>query len=345
MGIAREYAGRDGVMAVALVPPSMDFTIRPFAEADRAAIKALWLIAFTEFPDDPDANIDFCLRSGHGALFVGCLNGEVIGTILAGHDGHRGWIYHLATHPDRRGRGYARRLVAHAEAFLAGLGVPKVNLQIRAHNGAVQDFYERLGYAVEPRIQMGKRFSVTPPLRLAEAERDGKLEITITYLEMLHRPRLPAPPPPALKLAVLRADAVSVPFYRYLYDTVGAPWLWYERRGMSDADLAAAIQHPDVDVFVLFADGEPAGYAELDRRGGPDIELAYFGLVPAFIGRKLGPWLLHWAIDAAWTREPGRLWVHTCSLDHPKAIAHYQRAGFVPYRQEKKIIADPRPLL
>ena len=210
-------------MAVALVPPSKDFAIRPFAEADRTAIKALWRIAFAEFPDDPDTNIDFCRRTGHGALFVGCLDGEVIGTILAGHDGHRGWIYHLATHPDQRGRGYARRLVAYAETFLAGLGVPKLNLQIRANNAAVQGFYERLGYAVEPRIQMGKRFSATPPLRLAEAERDGKLEITITYLEMLRRPRLPAPPPPALKLAVLRADAVSVPFYRYLYDTVGSP--------------------------------------------------------------------------------------------------------------------------
>ena len=76
----------------------------------------------------------------------------------------------------------------------------------------------------------------------------------------------------------------------------------------------------------------------------PDIELAYFGLVPGFIGRKLGPWLLHWVVDAAWAREPKRVWVHTCSLDHPKAIAHYQRAGFSPYRQERKTIADPRPL-
>jgi GNAT superfamily N-acetyltransferase len=332
-------------MAVALVPPSMSFTIRPFAEADRPAIKALWRIAFAEFPDDPDTSIDFCLRSGHGVLFVGCVDGNVIGTILAGHDGHRGWAYHLATHPEHCGRGYARRLVARAETFLAGLGVPKINLQIRTENAAVQDFYARLGYEAEPRIQMGKRFSKTPPIQLAGAEGDGMLEISITYLEMLRRPRLPAPPPPALRLAVMRADAVSVPFYRYLYDTVGAPWLWYERRTMSDADLAAAIQHPDVDVFVLFAGGEPAGYAELDRRRMPDIELAYFGLVPAFIGRKLGPWLLHWAVDAAWAREPKRVWVHTCSLDHPKAIAHYQRAGFSPYRQERKAIADPRPLL
>ena len=97
-------------------------------------------------------------------------------------------------------------------------------------------------------------------------------------------------------------------------------------------------------MFVLYAGGEPAGYAELDRRSAPDIELAYFGLLPEFIGRTLGPWLLHWAIDAAWAREPQRLWVHTCSLDHPRAIALYQRAGFVPYKQERKLIPDPRPL-
>jgi ribosomal protein S18 acetylase RimI-like enzyme len=332
-------------MALAPVPPSVDFSIRPFAEADRTAVKALWRTAFAEFPDDPDANIDFCLRTGHGALFVGCLNGQLIGTILAGHDGHRGWIYHVAIHPDQRGQGYGRRLVAHAEAFLSRLGVPKLNLQIRSNNSAVQSFYEKLGYAAEPRIQMGKRFSIAPPLQLPGAERDGKLEVAITYLEMLRRPRLPAPPPPALKLAVLRADAISVPFYRYLYNTVGGPWLWYERRFLSDADLGAILRHPEVDVFVLYASGEPAGYAELDRRAMPDIELVLFGLMPHFIGRKLGPWLLHWAIDAAWTREPQRLWLHTCNLDHPRAIAHYQRAGFVPYRQEKKIIADPRPLL
>lgn len=333
-------------MALSLVPVPGSFIIRPFREDDRPAVKAIWLAAFTEFPDDPDRNIDFCLRSGHGALFVGCVGDEIVGTILTGHDGHRGWIYHLATDPGHRGRGYAKRLVAHAEAYLAARDVPKVNLQIRAGNAAVQGFYERLGYAVESRINMGKRFSATPPLTLPDGDQigPGRLEVVVTHLEMTRRPRLPAPPPPALKLAVLRADMITIPFYRYLYNTVGAPWLWYERRRMSDTDLAASTQHPDVDVYVLYVGGEPAGYAELDRRGMPDIELAYFGLMPAFLGRKLGPWLLHWAVDAAWTRDPQRVWVHTCSLDHPRAIAHYQRAGFVPYRQERKIIPDPRPL-
>jgi ribosomal protein S18 acetylase RimI-like enzyme len=333
-------------MPIALVEPAQGLVIRPFEERDREAVKTLWRAAFSEFPDDPDEDIDFCRRSGHGALFVGSLGDTVIATVLAGHDGHRGWLYHVATAPEHRGRGYARQMIAHAEAHLAARGVPKINLQIRAGNSAVQGFYERLGYAVEPRIDMGKRFSKTPPLAPVEPDqpRPGALELVITHLEMTQRPRLPAPPPPALRLAVLRPTAVSVPFYRYLYNTVGAPWLWYERRAVADSDLAAVVQHPDVDVYVLYADGEPAGYAELDRRHMPDIELAYFGLVPAFIGRKLGPWFLHWVIDAAWARNPDRLWVHTCNLDHPRAIAHYQRAGFVPFKQERKLVLDPRPL-
>lgn len=334
-------------MALTLAaPPPPRFTIRPFREDDRAAVKKLWREAFVEFTDDPDYSIDFCLRTRHGALFVGLLGEALIGTLMTGHDGHRGWLYHVATAPEHRRRGFAKRLVAHAEAYLAALGVPKINLQIRTANEAVRDFYVRLGYREEPRIQMGKRFSTTPPLALAGDDEVpiGQLGVAITHLEMRQRPRLPAPPPPALKLAVLRADAITVPFYRYLYNTVGGPWLWYERRRMRDDELAAVIRHDDVDVFVLYAGGEPAGYAELDRRAMPDIELAYFGMLPEFIGRKLGPWLLHWVIDAAWARDPERLWVHTCSLDHPRALALYQRAGFVPYKQERKLIADPRPL-
>jgi ribosomal protein S18 acetylase RimI-like enzyme len=336
-------------MALTLAAPTPGaFAIRPFREADRAAVKALWRAAFPELSDDPDWSIDFCLGSKHGALFVGCLLGdEVVAALMAGHDGHRGWLHHVATASEHRGRGYARRLLAHAESYLAALGIPKINLQLRSDNEAVTGFYEELGYRVEPRIQMGKRFSVSPPLALegVDGVGVGQLRISITHLEMTRRPRLPAPPPPALKLAVLRADSVSAPFYRYLYNTVGGPWLWYERRLLSDAELGAIVRHPDVDVFVLYAGGEPAGYAELDRRAMPDIELVYFGLVPDFIGRKLGPWFLHWVIDAAWAREPERLWVHTCSLDHPRAIAHYQRAGFVPFKQEQTLIADPRPLL
>ena len=76
----------------------------------------------------------------------------------------------------------------------------------------------------------------------------------------------------------------------------------------------------------------------------PEIELAYFGLLPGFIGRGLGGFFLRALVDNAWAANPKRLWLHSCNFDHPSAFAHYQRAGFVPYKQETKRIEDPRPL-
>ncbi|HLI10859.1 MAG TPA: GNAT family N-acetyltransferase [Alphaproteobacteria bacterium] len=171
---------------------------------------------------------------------------------------------------------------------------------------------------------------------------DGKLPIVVTYLEMLGAPkRLPAPAP-ARKLALLQAEKMPVHFYRYLYNTVGEPWLWYERRALDDAMLAEAIHDPRVEIYVLYVAGSPAGYAELDRRRDAEIELAYFGLIPDFIGQGLGTYLLNWTVDTAWRHGPKRLWVHTCNLDHPRALQTYQRAGFVAYKQDKRVIDDPR---
>ena len=171
---------------------------------------------------------------------------------------------------------------------------------------------------------------------------DGKLELTVTYLEMLAAPTRPPHPAPKRKLALLRAEAMPVHFYRYLYNTVGEPWLWYERRLMDDAALAAVIHDARVELYMLYAGGVPAGFAELDRRKDDEIELAYLGLVPDFIGTGLGGYLLDWTIDTAWRYRPRRLWVHTCNLDHPRALQTYQKAGLVAYRQETTTIDDPR---
>jgi len=176
----------------------------------------------------------------------------------------------------------------------------------------------------------------------SEDAASGTIETVITFLEMRAAPRSPRLTPPAGKLAFLRAEKPTLSYYRYLYNTVGEPWLWYERRALDDAALAATVHDPMVEIYVLYVDGVPAGFAELDRREAPEIELAYFGLIPEFIGRGLGKHLLHWAIEAAWSHAPERLWVHSCTLDHPKALAIYQRAGFLAYRQETKVFDDPR---
>ena len=150
----------------------------------------------------------------------------------------------------------------------------------------------------------------------------------VTYLEMTGPPASTPLPAPRPGLEIRCARRPNVAFYRFLYATVGEPWTWTVRRWLSDAELAAILDDPRVEVNVLWVDGVPAGYAELDRRALPDVELAYFGLVPEFIGQGLGAYLLDWAIRHAWRGRPRRLWLHTCDLDHPRALEAYQKAGF-----------------
>lgn len=173
----------------------------------------------------------------------------------------------------------------------------------------------------------------------------GSLKVTVTYLGMDQAPAGPAVPPPyGQKLALIRAEQPTLSFYRYLYDTVGEPWLWYERRRLATHVLNETITDERVEIFVLYASGVPAGFAELDCRKDKVTDLAYFGLIPDYIGRGLGPFLLDSAIRRAWDREIEQLTVNTCTFDHPKALGIYQKAGFDVLRQEHKIVRDPRPL-
>lgn len=160
-------------------------------------------------------------------------------------------------------------------------------------------------------------------------------EITVYYLEMLgHSQRqLPAP---MEGLTVVEAKRPTVDFYRFLYNTVGRAYNWHSRGRLPDGELAGLIQDPLNEVQVLYAEGTPAGFAELVRRPADEIELIQFGLMPDFIGRGLGKWFLQWAIDKAWSYEPRRFWLHTCTLDHPAALPNYLNAGFKLYKQEMK---------
>lgn len=177
------------------------------------------------------------------------------------------------------------------------------------------------------------------------AERTPEIETVITFLEMTSPPSAPPPPPPMGPLAIMLAENPTVSYYRYLYNTVGADHLWWERRIISDDDLQSAIQADNIDLFVLYVAGVPAGYFELGTfEDGKRIELVYFGLIPEFIGQGYGAYLLRTAVDEAWLRGPERLTVHTCNLDHPNALQVYQRCGFEPYEQETRMVPDPRKL-
>lgn len=172
---------------------------------------------------------------------------------------------------------------------------------------------------------------------------DGKLELITTRLELRARPRHPRVSITGRTLALVHAKRPTLHFYRYLYQTVGSPYLWWERRELGDDALAAIIHDDRVEVLVLQVDGVPAGFAELDRRRPGEVGLRHFGLVPDFVGQGLGLPFLGRVIDHAWQDDDvTRVTVHACSTDHPRALLVYQRLGFVPYDVTREVIDDPR---
>ncbi|MCC9622615.1 GNAT family N-acetyltransferase [Thalassospira sp. MA62] len=177
------------------------------------------------------------------------------------------------------------------------------------------------------------------------ASNPRKLEVVISFLEMQSPPdRGPAIVPPG-KVAVVRAEDPTISFYRYLYNSVGEKWFWWERRTTTDEELATILAMPETHVYVLYVAGVPAGFAELDLTALEEkgvIDLHYMGLIPEFIGKGYGKYLLNWAIDTAWSLKPTRVTVNTCTLDHPSALGAYQKAGFVVYDQRTEIVDDPR---
>lgn len=159
------------------------------------------------------------------------------------------------------------------------------------------------------------------------------IDVQVYYLEMLARPERTVPPPRA-GLTVMQARRCSVRFYRFLYDAVGRDYHWLSRRKLSDSQLAAILDDPRDEVHVLYVEGTPAGFVELDRRIENEVEIVQFGLMPEFIGQGLGKYFLGWTMQQAWSYGPRRVWLHTCSLDHPAALPNYQNAGFKLYRKE-----------
>jgi GNAT superfamily N-acetyltransferase len=145
--------------------------------------------------------------------------------------------------------------------------------------------------------------------------------------------------PPEIDVAIEHVAAPTVTLYRELYDRVGRPWLWYQRRLLSDTELAALLAAPDHELHVARHQDALAGYFELAGE-----ELVFFGLTLAYIGRRIGPWLLDRAIERTFARGTTRLILNTNTLDHPRALDTYCKAGFRPLRSEAKELQDPRVL-
>ena len=163
---------------------------------------------------------------------------------------------------------------------------------------------------------------------------------TVTFLEMAEPPRgAPAPPPAGGPYALMRAASPPVHYFLYLYQTVGAAYRWEDMLALPEAELVAEVTDPKLELYTLLCAGAPGGFFQLDFRAARRCDLAYFGLMPELIGRGVGPWLLDAAVREAWGRGIDVMSVNTCTLDHPKALATYQRAGFSPVRREDRVRA------
>jgi len=169
----------------------------------------------------------------------------------------------------------------------------------------------------------------------------GKIASVVTFLEMRE------PPPTALadapvSLSLRPVLQPSLDWYRKLYRAVGEEWLWFSRLRMNDRELAAIIHDPRVYVYAAHDGEEDKGLLELDGRSGFEIEIAYLGVTADLFGRGAGYWLMGHALCAAWESSPQRVWVHTCTLDHPRALSFYLKAGFAPYKRAIEIAGVPR---
>jgi len=167
-----------------------------------------------------------------------------------------------------------------------------------------------------------------------------RVAVDVSFLRMEAAPTDPPLPLPD-GAQVLRVTSCSVAFYRYLYNTVGEPWLWWLRRVMPDAELAAHLARPNVGLRVLYRGGEPAGFYELEGRSDGSVNLAYFGLVPQAIGQGLGRALLRHAVDLAWRSGAQVVTVNTCTADHPRALPNYLAAGFRTLRTVREVWPVP----
>lgn len=171
---------------------------------------------------------------------------------------------------------------------------------------------------------------------------NGEVGAIVTSLEMTSRPALR--PMPASELRLERWNAPDPDKYRALYRRVGEPWLWFSRLQLDDAALSRIIHDAQVRIWaVLDRRGIEVGILELDFREAGQCEIAFFGLVPELAGKGYGKWLMAMALQAGWA-EPGveRLWVHTCTLDAPGALAFYMKSGFTPYKRQIETFPDPR---
>ena len=170
-----------------------------------------------------------------------------------------------------------------------------------------------------------------------------KVPVTTTSLEMVSRAALrPATRMPD-DLLLVRASLPSPELNRSLYTGIGGDWYWLDRLPWTWEQWMAWLSRPEVETWVAHQAGTPVGYFELELQPEGSVEIAYFGVLPQFAGKGIGGYLLTQAVDRAWAMRSGirRVWVHTCTLDHPGALPNYLARGFRVFKEEEHPVSLP----
>jgi GNAT superfamily N-acetyltransferase len=166
------------------------------------------------------------------------------------------------------------------------------------------------------------------------------IEVTRTFLELRDPSRLKRKPLPPGNARLVRHAEPDAARYRELYRRVGEQWHWRDRLAWSDERLAKHLGRPVVHVWELLVDDALAGYFELEEQPGPVVEIVYFGLTPEFIGKGYGGAMLTSAVDEAFELGANAVWLHTCTLDSPKALPNYKARGFQETGKVEKYVVQ-----
>jgi ribosomal protein S18 acetylase RimI-like enzyme len=161
---------------------------------------------------------------------------------------------------------------------------------------------------------------------------------TRTYLEMTSRDRFKPARLDDPEIAIRRVDPPDPALWRYLYSEVGRQYRWFDRLPWTEEEALAYLSDPKISLWILEVQGVLAGYFELRREPDDAFEIVYFGLLPAFTGRGLGRHLLTEAVERAWSSGAARVWLHTCTFDHPNAIPNYISRGFTVFKTEQYVV-------
>jgi ribosomal protein S18 acetylase RimI-like enzyme len=168
-----------------------------------------------------------------------------------------------------------------------------------------------------------------------------RTEVTTWYVEMLSADQLRPLPCPMARARVERAEIPSPELSRFLYTAVGGHWYWLGRLDWDYARWLAWVDRPALETLVLSVCGTPAGYVELETQADDQVEITCFGLLPGFIGQRLGGYLLSEGVRHAWEQGASRVWLHTCSFDGPKALTNYRARGFRVYDETREWLDVP----